>query len=148
MKPRGPWSAEETSRFLTETRVPLRIACNGTSGHPVMASLWFVAIDGALWCAMQRSARVASLLARDPRCAFEVSVEDPPYRGVRGSGLAIVHADRGEVVLRQLIARYLGDFDSKLSRLLLARIETEVAVEITPSKVFSWDYRERMGDAA
>jgi hypothetical protein len=67
MRRKGPWSTNQIDRFLREIRVPIRIACNGASGHPVLASLWFVPVDGKLWCATQRTASVASLLARDPR---------------------------------------------------------------------------------
>lgn len=148
MRQKGPWSRDEIQRFLRESRIPVRIACNGASGHPVLVSLWFVARDGELWCATQRSASVASLLTRDPRCAFEVSVEAPPYLGVRGTGIATLHDDRGEEILRVLIERYLGDTHSKLARFLLARTEQETAIRIEPQTLVSWDYRERMGAAA
>jgi hypothetical protein len=142
----GPWAQDQIAHFLQETRVPIRVACNAASGHPLLASLWFVPLDGKFWCATQRTATVASLLTRDPRCGFEVSVEAPPYRGVRGSSLATVHEDRGEEILRLLIDRYLGTSTSKLARLLLAKVEHEVAVELAPERIVSWDYRERMSE--
>jgi hypothetical protein len=148
MKRKGPWSSDEIERFLQETRIPLRIACNGTSGHPVMASLWFVPLDGRLWCATQRSASLVPILARDPRCAFEVSVEAPPYCGVRGPGIASLHGDRGEEILRALIDRYLADSTARLARFLLARAEHEIAIAIEPKRLVSWDFKERMGEAA
>jgi len=144
---KGPWSTALVERFLEDARLPVRLACNGGSGHPVLASLWFLPSDGALWCATQRSAGVAKLIARDPRCAFEVSVEKPPYYGVRGRGVATLHPARGEEILRALIDRYLGASTSQLARFLLARVEHETAIAIEPKTVVSWDYRERMGDA-
>ena len=113
-----------------------------------MASLWFVPQQGELWCATQRSADIASLLTRDPRCAFEVSVEAPPYRGVRGTGAATLHDGRGEEILRVLLERYLGDTRSKFARSLLARAENETAIRIEPETLVSWDFRARMGAAA
>jgi hypothetical protein len=147
MRQKGPWSTDQIERFLEETRVPIRLACNGASGHPVLASLWFALLDGKLWCATQRTASVASILTRDPRCAFEVSVETPPYRGVRGPGLATLHDDRGGEILNMLIERYLGDPTSRLARILLARVERETAIAIEPQTIVSWDYKERMKDA-
>ena len=148
MRRKGPWSTEQIEHFLRESRAPIRLACNGASGHPVLASLWFVPLDGRLWCATQRTARVVSHLSRDPRCAFEVSVESPPYRGVRGQGGATLHEGRGEEILRMLIDRYLEDSTSQLARFLLARVEHEIAIAIEPRTLVSWDYQERMGDAA
>jgi nitroimidazol reductase NimA-like FMN-containing flavoprotein (pyridoxamine 5'-phosphate oxidase superfamily) len=147
MKRKGPWSTAEIERFLEDVRLPVRLACNGASGHPVLASLWFVPSDGRLWCATQRSAGVAKLISRDPRCAFEVSVEKPPYYGVRGRGVATLHPERGEEILHTLIDRYMGASTSRLARFLLARVEHETAIAIEPKTLVSWDYRERMGDA-
>ncbi len=146
MRRKGPWSQSQIERFSRETLVPMRVACNGASGHPVLASLWFVPMDGKLWCATQRSASVVSILRRDPRCAFEVSVETPPYRGIRGSGMATMHDDRGEPILRTLIDRYLGDSNAKLASHLLERVEQETAIAIEPKTLVSWDYTERMGE--
>jgi len=148
MRRKGPWSTGKIGRFLEESRVPIRVACNGASGHPVLASLWFVPLDGKLWCATQQTAKVVSHFRRDPRCAFEVSVESPPYRGVRGPGVATLHENRGEEILRMLIDRYLRDSTSRLAGFLLARVEHEAAIAIDPQALVSWDYQERMGDAA
>jgi hypothetical protein len=148
MRRKGPWSSDRIERFLRESRIPLRIACNGASGHPLIASLWFVPLGGRLWCATQRTASLVSCLARDPRCAFEVSLEAPPYRGVRGRGAATLHRDRGEEILRLLIQRYQGGATTKLARLLLARADREIAISIEPRTLVSWDYTDRMGEAA
>ena len=143
----GAWSEQETESFLEEALVPLRLACNGSTGHPVLASLWFLPLEGKLWCATQRTADVVSILTRDLRCAFEVSVEAPPYRGVRGPALASLHEDRGEEILRSLIDRYLHGSNSKLAGLLLSRVQQETAIEITPNRLTTWDYSERMRES-
>ena len=148
MRHKGPWSTDQIQAFLRDVRIPLRIACNGASGSPVLASLWFLPEGGKLWCATQRGSSVVSLLGPDPRCAFEVSVETPPYRGVRGTGVATLHDDRGEEILRVLLERYLGGTDSKLASLLLARVDRETAIAIEPQTLVSWDYQERMGASA
>jgi hypothetical protein len=147
MEYKGPWSKERIKRFLRENRIPVRVACNGASGHPVLISLWFIALEDMLWCATPRTARIASILTRDPRCAFEVSVEKPPYCGVRGPAIATLHDDRGEEILHKLIDRYLGSSTSRLAQFLLARVESETAIGIEPKTLVSWDYEKRMVDA-
>lgn len=147
MRHKGPWSTDQIQDFLRDARIPVRIACNGASGFPMLASLWFVPEGGKLWCATQRGSSVAALLRRDPHCAFEVSVENPPYRGVRGSGIATLSDDRGEEILRVVIERYLGSADSTLAKFLLSRVAQETAVAIEPATLVSWDYQERMGAA-
>lgn len=144
MKIKGPWSEDQVERFLNTTTVPLRLACNGTSGFPVLASLWFMEAGGRLWCATQHDADVVSLLERDPNCAFEVSVESPPYFGVRGQARATVHTEQGEDVLRQLMDRYLDDDNSSFAQFLLDRVDGEVAIELAPEALVTWDFRKRM----
>jgi hypothetical protein len=146
MTRKGPWSAEAIERFLQETRLPLRVACNGAHGHPLLASLWFLPLEGRLWCATPRSSRVARLLDRDGRCAFELSLESPPYRGVRGQGVATLHDERGGEILERLIDRYLGDRTTRLAKFLLGRVDGETALSIEPRSLVSWDYRDRMGE--
>lgn len=141
---KGPWSREEIDRFLGAARIPMRLAVNGTSGHPVLASLWFMPQGDMLWCATQRHSSIASALARDPRCAFEIAPDALPYHGVRGQALASLHDERGEEILRLLIDRYLGGTGSDLARWLLSRTRNETAIALAPRSLVSWDYRERM----
>lgn len=145
---KGPWSAAEVDEFLDRTQVPLRIACNAAMEYPLLASLWFLPADGALWCATPRSAQIAKRLERDAACAFEISLEAPPYRGVRGQGRARLHVDRGEAVLRSLLDRYVGGTRTEFARTLLAKAADEVAIEIVPRSLVSWDFTERMQNVA
>jgi hypothetical protein len=147
MQLKGPWSTDDIECFLMESRIPLRLACNGTLGHPVIASLWFLPMEGSLWCATQGTASVARLLRADSRCAFEVAAETMPYRGVRGRGLASLHEGRGEEVLRLLVERYLDGPASPLADWLLSRADDEVAIAVQPATFLSWDFQERMRPA-
>lgn len=137
---------EDVAAYLDEMRIPLRLAVLTQSGWPVVLSLWYVLIDGVLWCATQDTARVVRYLRREPRCGFEVASEQPPYRGVRGQGRATVSPERGEEILGILLDRYLGGKGSSLARRLLARADREVAIGVTPTRVHTWDYTERMRD--
>jgi len=140
----GPWSLDEIETYLTEAAVPIRVAYLGRSGWPAVQSLWYLYDDGALWCATQATARIVSHLARDPRCAFEIAPNEPPYRGVRGQGRAEIDAANGPAILRALIRRFLPSEDSSLARWLLGREEQEVAIRIGDLSVASWDFTRRM----
>jgi hypothetical protein len=144
---KGPWSKDRIDRFLAEKKIPIRLACNGKSGCPVMASLWFMPMGDTIWCATQSTASLVSLLERDPQCAFEVADDHPPYSGVRVQGVATLHPERGESVLRDLIDRYLGDSDAHFASWLLERAGNETAIALAPRMILSWDYTERMAHA-
>lgn len=129
---------------LESARIPLRLACADSSGHPLVLSLWYVWFEEALWCATSPRARVVHRLRREPRCGFEVAGDIPPYRGVRGRGRADLIPERGAEILSALVDRYLGTTDSKFARWLLARGPLEVAIRIEPEQLSSWDFTERM----
>jgi nitroimidazol reductase NimA-like FMN-containing flavoprotein (pyridoxamine 5'-phosphate oxidase superfamily) len=139
------WNESQAREFLATTRVPLRLACQSPSGFPLVSSLWFEFADDSLWCAMHRSAHVATLLARDPRCGFEVAPDTAPYRGVRGQGRATLVPERGGEQLERLLRRQLGGLDSPLARWLLSRVADELAVRIEPVWLTTWDFTSRMG---
>jgi len=132
--------------YLEAARIPLRLACSTESGWPMGVSLWFLYQDGRLFCATQRSARVVAYLRKNPRCAFEIAADMPPYCGVRGQAVASIDENIGAQILDQLLVRYLGGMDNNLAKKLLSKREDEVAIVLRPVKVFTWDFSNRMLD--
>lgn len=141
----GPWSREQVDDFLASARTPMRLAGVSSEGWPVIASLWYQPGDGELWCATPARSGIARLLAREPRCGFEIAVNEPPYRGVRGRGRARLEADRGDEVLAELVERYLGSEPTSFTQWLLGRAVEEVAICVEVDRLTSWDFGERMG---
>lgn len=139
----GPWDLATIERYLQSTVIPVRLATAGRNG-PMVQSMWFLWRDCHLWCATQDSAVVAHRLEADPHCAFEVAGDMPPYRGVRGQGIAEIVRTDGRDVLTQLLHRYLGGTNSGLAQWLLSRADREVAIAIRPEHMTSWDFRARM----
>ena len=141
---KSSWSASETRDFLSTFNGPLRIATTTESGFPMICSLWYQYMDGHIHCATQQDAVLVRHLKRDGRCAFEFSPNAPPYFGLRGRGTATVSKMGAEEALEQISSRYLGNSDSPLKNWLLKRSADEVRIEIVPSWMTTWDYRERM----
>jgi hypothetical protein len=100
--------------------------------------------DGLFYCATQETARVVGYLRREPRCAFEIAADHPPYCGVRGQGLTTIDTTSGVEILKQLLVRYLGSTETRLGKRLLAQSHNEVAIVIEPVMVFTWNYTSRM----
>jgi len=134
----------EVKTYLEAANIPLRLACTTRSGWPVAVSLWFKHKNGKLFCATQKSARVVAYLKNDPRCAFEVAADLPPYCGVRGQAIAHIDESIGLKILEQLLVRYLGGLDSELARSLIVKSENEVAIILKPVKIYTWDFSNRM----
>ncbi|MEL0112097.1 MAG: hypothetical protein VW835_10235 [Rickettsiales bacterium] len=101
----GPWSPAEVQSYLEEAVIPIRVSAVSSVGWPSVVSLWFQYDGGLLYCACRRNARVVGLLRQNPRCAFEIAGETPPYFGVRGQGEAEIDGTQGAERLRGLIDR-------------------------------------------
>ncbi|WP_169302459.1 pyridoxamine 5'-phosphate oxidase family protein [Halorientalis salina] len=140
----GPWDRSELSAFLDDAVVPIRLSCRTPSDGLWMLSLWYRYEDGRFWCATGADADIVRFLREDPRVAFEVSVNEPPYRGVRGQGTVAIDPDPEKTLLRALLDRYLDGTDSQLASRLLDADREEVTIRIDPTKVSTWDYRDRM----
>ena len=125
----------------------MRLAANTGSGFPVILSLWFLPDEDQLLAAVHRDAKIAKRLRADPRCAFEIAPNEPPYCGVRGQANAHLESDGASALLERLLDRYLGSTDSNLGRFLLGRAEEELVSRLRPTWVASWDYGRRMQDA-
>lgn len=133
--------------FLAGTNIPLRLSCTTESGWPVVLSLWYVYHEGKIWCATQETARIVRYLEHDPRCAFEIAGDRPPYCGLRGQARAKIDTLRGPEILKLLLMKYLGGVDSPLAKTLLVKSETEAALILDPVNLFSWDFTLRMKDS-
>lgn len=133
-------------RIISDEKIPIRIAFLKPDGVPNIISLWYEQIEGKIYCATQKSAKIVSYLEKNPICGFEIATDKPPYKGTRGSGTAKIIDQKGEEILKILMTKYLGDKESVLSKILRKNAKTEVAIEITPEKIFHYDYSVRMRD--
>ncbi len=142
---RGPWTKGEMAAFLQSTTAPMRLAVNGSSGFPVLTPLWHLWSDGSIWAAARPNSAMVRNLRRDPRCAFEVSIETPPYKGVRGRGHATIEPN-GLEVLQRLLDRFMGSDSPAFQERLLQGSQDEAAIRIRPTELISWDFSKRMAN--
>ncbi|MEN9726381.1 MAG: hypothetical protein RL434_747 [Pseudomonadota bacterium] len=131
---------------LLESPLPLRVAITRPNG-PLIVPLWFEYREGVFWCASQAESFCVKALQAEPGCAFDLSTNDMPYRGLRGRGVAVCHPEQGARQLERLLLRYLGTLDAPLARRLRRKDATEVAIAITPLWTRTWDFTERMRDS-
>ena len=138
------WPLAKIETYLVEAALPCRLACVTEAGFPHVTSLWYLYRDGELLFSVQRSAMISSWLSENPKCGFEVAVNEPPYVGVRGRGTASVAPATDDTVLRSLIDRFLGEENPDLARWLLSRTATEITLSVRPQWLTAWDYGKRM----
>jgi hypothetical protein len=145
LKKSSAWSEAEICSFLATSTIPLRIATSTTS-YPTLCSVWYTFDEqqGDFLCVSHENSQLVSDLMTNPKCAFEIAPNEPPYCGVRGKAVVTLSKDHALETLSALIPHYLGDTDSGLAKWLIGRSDEEYVLRLTPVQLTSWDYSERM----
>tara|TARA_A100001011_G_C13933503_1_gene684170 strand:- start:50 stop:493 length:444 start_codon:yes stop_codon:yes gene_type:complete len=139
------WDQSGIFSFLSENTIPIRLAVIQDK-HPLICSVWF-SVDSETFvisCVSHGKSQLMKSLMADPRVGFEIALNEPPYKGVRGKGNAKLTQENVSNTLHKVIVRFLGNTNSNLARWLLGRADEEYVIKITPSWITSWDYSERM----
>lgn len=139
----------ELEKLLADPQLqqtPIRLAVNDAEGFPRIVPLWYNHQQGDFFSVTPQSAWLVQQLSNNPQVGFDISTNSPPYKGVRGAATATVTPLEGPL-LEQLISGYLGNSDSDFAKWLLSRKEDEVVIKISPCKLSSWDYSQRMQGA-
>ena len=131
-------------KLAPNTKIPIRIWFIKPNGSPSIISLWYIDINGKIYCATQKTAKVIQYLTNNPSCGFEIAADKPPYKGSRGEGIVKIIPSKGPEILHILVKKYLGEKESTLSKFLESHSKNEIAIEITPKKIFHYDYSKRM----
>lgn len=131
-------------QYLKDIQIPIRLSSLDDSGWPVVLSLWFLYEERMFYCATPQRAKVVSYLELEPRCAFEIASDQPPYCGVRGRAVATLDQEKGLEVLEQLSKKYLGGVNNPLAAKLLSRPQPEVAIRLEPKTIHTWNFSSRM----
>jgi PPOX class probable F420-dependent enzyme len=98
------------SEFLSAGTRTGKLAYAGPDGRPLAAPIWFIVEDGDLVFNTGKDSAKGRALARDPRAALCVDLEEPPYGFVQVQGNAELSEDPGELVrtATAIAARYVG----------------------------------------
>ena len=122
--------------FLAEGTRTGKLAWSGADGRPLVTPVWFVVEDGCIVFNTGKDTAKGRALARDPRAALCVDLEEPPYGFVQVQGTAELSEDLGEL-LRTATAiggRYMGpDRAEQFGR--RNAVPGELVVRLRPAKV-------------
>ena len=142
---KSDWNLKQISAFLTSQVIPIRLSVIDGE-FPTICSVWYSWDDDQqnFCCVSHQDSYLVRCLSANPRCAFEVAPNTPPYQGVRGKALVTLQHHQGEANLRQLLDRYLGDSNKGLRQWLLGRANEECLLLIRPTWLTAWDYASRM----
>jgi PPOX class probable F420-dependent enzyme len=126
------------SAFLSAGTRTGKLAYAGVDGRPLVAPIWFIVEDGVLVFNTGKYTVKGRALARDPRAALCVDLEEPPYGFVQVQGNAEISEDPVELVrtATAIAARYMGqdraeEFGKRNG------VPGELLVRLRPTKVIA-----------
>jgi hypothetical protein len=134
----------ERSAFLAERGVLMRVAVVRADGSPLVAPIWFIHEDAAIYFTPRAHSEWYACLKRDPRVALSIDEQPLPYRKVIVEGVAELVHDLGADALwrdryRRIAERYVAPAAAA------AYIDTTIdqpralfRVRLDGSKVLSW----------
>ena len=141
---------EEAERFLLESsKLNLQIATIDEKGDPNIQPVWFNYDKDAekLLILTSKSAKKTQNLRNRPTIYFSVDDENPPYKGVKGKGIATVIEDPNRIVpqAEKISMKYLGTLDHPAAKEMADRSRNGegVLVEISPKFFSTWDFGKR-----
>ena len=130
------FSDPQVRAFLTEGTRTGKLSFTSASGQPLVAPVWFVVDGDELVFNTGKGTAKGRALARDPRTAICVDLEQPPYAFIQVQGVAELSEDPAELVrtATAIGARYMGperaeEFGQRNG------VPGELVVRIRPHKV-------------
>jgi PPOX class probable F420-dependent enzyme len=115
-----------------------KLSYRAADGRALVAPVWFVIEGGALVFNTGKDTAKGRALARDPRVAICVDLEEPPYAFVQVQGVAELSEDPADLLATAtaIAARYMGperadEFGRRNG------VPGELVVRLLPSKVIA-----------
>ncbi len=139
---------EEAERFL-ESKLNLQIATTDEKGDPNIQPVWFYyhKDQGKLLIITSKLAKKTGNLKNRPTIYFSIDDENPPYKGVKGKGIATIVEDPNRIVpqAEKISLKYLGTLDHPGAREMADRSKNGegVLVEISPKFFSTWDFGKK-----
>ena len=128
----------KVSDFLSAGTRTGKLAYTATDGRPLVVPIWFIVEDGTLVFNTGKDTAKGRALARDPRAALCVDLEEPPYGFVQVQGKAELSEDPGELLrtATAIGARYMGEDRAEEFGKRNA-VPGELVVRLHPTKVIA-----------
>ena len=97
--------------FLSTGTRTGKLGYKASDGRPLVAPVWFVVEGDELVFNTGADTAKGRAIARDPRVALCVDLQEPPYGFVQVQGDAVVSEEPGELVVRLRPAKVIAQLD-------------------------------------
>jgi PPOX class probable F420-dependent enzyme len=129
---------EDVAAFLDHGTRTGKLSYVAADGRPLVAPVWFIREGAELVLNTGKNTAKGRALARDPRVALCVDLEQPPYGFVQVQGIVVLSEEPAELrrTATAIASRYMGaDRAEEFGR--RNGVPGELVVRIRPTKVIA-----------
>ncbi|MFY9964533.1 MAG: pyridoxamine 5'-phosphate oxidase family protein [Nitrososphaeraceae archaeon] len=144
-----PLSEQDTKDFLTTKVLNIHLGTVDENGHANIHPAWYYydSSKEKIYVETGKHSKKMENLSRNNTIYFCIDDPNPPYKGVRGKGSAMVHEDVNFNILiaQKIHLRYFGNLEHPIAHELVEAIKNgqSIVLEISPKYYSTWDYSKQ-----
>jgi nitroimidazol reductase NimA-like FMN-containing flavoprotein (pyridoxamine 5'-phosphate oxidase superfamily) len=137
-------SEEEVRDFLSNSKLFARLGTIDEKEDPNVHPVWYYFDNDRIYFETGKNSKKVRNIRKRNNIYFCIDETSPPYKGVRGKGIAIISEDisRNVAIAEKIMIKYTGSLDNNMAKFLMDTIKRgeAVIIEIIPLFYATWDH--------
>ena len=138
---------EEVIDFLSKSKLFARLGTIDEKEDPNVHPVWYYFDNDRIYFETGKNSKKVRNIRKRNNIYFCIDETNPPYKGVRGKGTAVISEDisRNVPIAEKIMVKYTGSLDNNMAKFLMDTIKRgeSVIIEIIPHFYATWDHSKR-----
>lgn len=134
----------EVREFLFNSKLFARLGTIDEKGDPNVHPIWYYFNNDKIYFETGKDSKKVRNVRRRNNIYFCIDDTNPPYKGVRGKGTAIISEDISSniSIAEKILVKYTGNLDNNMAKFLMGSIKKgeSIIIEIIPHFYATWDH--------
>jgi nitroimidazol reductase NimA-like FMN-containing flavoprotein (pyridoxamine 5'-phosphate oxidase superfamily) len=134
----------EVRDFLSNTKLFARLGTIDEKEDPNVHPVWYYFDNERIYFETGKDSKKVRNIRRRNNIYFCIDDSNPPYKGVRGKGTAIISEDisKNVQIAEKIMIKYTGNLDNNIAKFLMDSIKKgeSIIIEIIPHFYATWDH--------
>lgn len=135
---------DEVRNFLSTNKLFARLGTIDEKEDPNIHPVWYYFDNGRIYFETGKNSKKVRNIRKRNNTYFCIDETNPPYKGVRGKGTAIISEDisRNIPIAEKIMIKYTGSLNNTMAKFLLDSIKRgeSIIIEIIPHYYATWDH--------
>ena len=137
---------DEVRDFLSNSKLFARLGTIDKKGDPNVHPVWYYFDNERIYFETGKNSKKVRNISNRNNIYFCIDESNPPYKGVRGKGTAIISEDisRNVPIAEKIMIKYTGSINNNMAKFLMDSIKRgeSVIIEIIPHFYATWDHNK------